>query len=225
MFHIIASGLALAPTDLKSLLSSICKQEAPRGPSPAYTPAHMIKLLLILESEVTMGRITLARRLGIGEGSVRTIIKRLIEATIISVDAVGGCNLTKTGQSVASDLRKIVVSSGEIDLGQMGINYPAYAAHLRGLEVPQSPTRLRDEAVRNGADGMMILKSLDGRLSLPMMSEDMSKDYPAIDTAVRTRFELRDQDILLIGFARDPLAAEMGTISASLSLICSLLCT
>jgi hypothetical protein len=225
MFHVIASGLAVAITNLRSLLNNLCKSEAPRGPSPAYTPAHIIKLLLILESEVTMGRITLARRLGIGEGSVRTIIKRLLEASIISVDAIGGCNLTEIGQSVTSDLKKIIVSTGDIDLRQMGIKVPAFAAQLRGLEIPQSPTMLRDDAVRNGADGMMILKSLDGRLCLPMMSEDMSMEYPAIDAAVKSRFELRSKDILLIGFARDPLVAEIGTISASLNLICSLLCT
>ena len=209
----------------RALMSNICKSEAPKGPSPAYAAAHVVKFLLILVAEETMGRITLARRLGIGEGSVRTIIKRLLEMSLISVDAVGGCNLTETGLSVVSELQEMIVSTSEVDLGEMGIAAPAFASHLRGLAIAPSLTRLRDVAVRNGAEGMMVFEFTDGKIRLPLMSEDISKDYPVIDAFIKSRFSLRNQDLILVGFAQGSLAAEVGTLSVSLNLICSLLYT
>lgn len=208
---------------LRSLMSAICRSEAPRGPSPAYAAAHVIKFLLILASEETMGRITLSRRLGIGEGSVRTIIKRLLELSLISVDAVGGCHLTETGRSAVSELQEIIVSRGEIELSEMGVQAPAFAIHLRGLTISPSLTKLRDVAVRNGAEGMMVLQFKGGKLHLPQMSEDISKDYPTVDATIKSRLNPKDQDLILIGFAKDQPAAELGALSASLNLICSLL--
>lgn len=209
--------------DLRGLIGKICRSVVPRGPSPAYSAAHVIKLLLVLAAEETMGRITLAKRLGIGEGSVRTIIKRLLEMSLISVDAVGGCHLTGEGLSVVAELQGMIVSTGEIDLKEMGITSSAFAAHLRGVVAVPSPTKLRDTAIRNGADGMMVLQNIEGKIRLPMMSEDISKEYPAVDAMVRSRFSTRDKDLILVGFASDPLAAELGVLSVSISLICSLL--
>jgi len=206
-------------------MSSICRSEAPRGPSPAYAPAHVIKFLLILGTEETMGRITLAKRLGIGEGSVRTIIKRLLEMSLISVDAVGGCHLTEKGQSAVSELQKMIVSTGEVSPGEMGITMPAFAAHLRGLAIAPSLTKLRDAAVRNGAEGMMVFEIIDDKIRLPSISEDISKEYPAVNAFIRSDFSPKNQDLILVGFAKDSLAAELGTLSASLNLICSLLYT
>jgi DNA-binding MarR family transcriptional regulator len=215
----------MVTAEFRALMNNICKSEAPKGPSPAYASAHVIKFLLILATEETMGRITLAKRLGIGEGSVRTIIKRLLTMSLISVDAIGGCHLTEKGRSVVSELQGIIVTTGEIDLREMGIAKPASAAHLRGVAITPSLTRLRDAAVRNGAEGMMVFEAIDDRIRLPSMSEDISKDYPAIDAFIKSRFKPRGKDLILIGFAEDAMAAELGTLSASLNLVCSLLYT
>jgi hypothetical protein len=221
--HRVSARLHMAPAGLSELVGNICKSDAPKGPSPAYSPAHVIKLLRILEAEETMGRMTLAKRLGIGEGSVRTIVKRLTEMSLISVDAVGGCHLTPQGQSVVSELRKLIVSTGLIDLKEMGIVSPAFASHLRGIGAIPTATRLRDEAVRSGAEGMIVFQGIKGRISLPSISEDISKEYPAIDNFLRSRFNPKNRDVLLVSFSSDPIEAEMGALTVSLNLIYALL--
>jgi len=208
---------------LRDLIGNIYKTEAPKGPSPAYSAAHVLKFLRILEAEDSMGRITLAKRLGIGEGSVRTIIKRLTQMSLISVDAVGGCHLTKKGESVVAELGKVMVSTGAIELKEMGITSPAFASHLRGVRVFPTATKLRDSAVRSGAEGMIVFQDINGKISLPSISEDISKEYPAIESVLKSRFEPKNQAVILVSFSNDPMGAEMGALSVSLNLIYSLL--
>lgn len=213
----------MATAALRELIGNICKSEAPKGPSPAYSAAHVIKFLRILQAEETMGRMTLAKRLGIGEGSVRTIIKKLLEMSLISVDAVGGCHLIQKGQSVVSELAKVIVSTGEIELKEMGITSPAFAAHLRGVLTVPAATKLRDAAVRSGAEGMMVFQGIGGKISLPSISDDISKDYPTIDAIIKSRFNPKNLDLVLVSFSNDPLEAELGALTVSLKLIYSLL--
>jgi hypothetical protein len=205
-------------------MGNICISGTPKGPAPAYSAAHVIKLLQVLEAEETMGRMALAKRLGIGEGSVRTIIKRLTEMALVSVDAVGGCRLTPKGESVVSELRKVMVSTGALDLQEMGIASPAFASHLRGIGDIPTATRLRDAAVRGGAEGMVVFQEANGRITLPSISEDISKEYPAIEAVIRSRFDPKKKDLLLVSFSNDPVDAEMGALTVSLNLVYSLLC-
>ncbi|MBM5805686.1 MAG: DUF4443 domain-containing protein [Candidatus Verstraetearchaeota archaeon] len=205
---------------LKSFIGQLTKSEVPKGPSPAFTAAHVVKVLLVLDAERTMGRINLSKTLGIGEGSVRTIIKKLVEGSVVSVDSVGGCQLTDLGKSLVSELRHTIVSTTEVDLNEMGITLPSYALQLRGVPLTGLPlTKLRDIAVKHGAEGMVIFTMKGGRISLPMMVDDVSKEYPSIVHALKSGFSLEDGDSILIGFSEDNKAAELGTLSAALFLI------
>jgi len=205
---------------LRSFIDQLTKSETPKGPSPAFTAAHVVKVLLVLDAEKTMGRINLSKTLGIGEGSVRTIIKKLVEGSIVSVDSVGGCQLTDLGKSLVSELKRTIISTAEVCLDEMGVTLPSYALQVRGVPLTGlSLTKLRDVAVKNGADGMVIFTMKDGRISLPMMADDVSKEYPKIVDALKSGFRLKDGDSLLIGFSKDKKEAELGTLSAALFLI------
>jgi len=205
---------------LGSFVSQLTRTEGPRGPAPAYTPTHIIRLLLILDAEQTMGRISLSKRLGIGEGSVRTMIKKLVEMSIISVDAVGGCHLTDLGRSIVGDLKGVIVASSSVDLNEMGISLPSKAIQVRGLVIPDTSfTRLRDIGVRNGAEGMMIFVFRGDCIRLPMMTEAVDKEYPKISRGIKSSFKLKEGDAVLVAFSEDANLAEQGAFSAVLSLI------
>lgn len=205
---------------LKSFIGQISKPEAPKGPSPAFSASHIVKVLLILDSEQTMGRITLSKRLGIGEGSVRTIIKKLIEMSVISVDAVGGCHLTDLGKSLVAELRKSILATADIHIEEMGVALPSKAIQLRGISLSGSSfTRLRDIGVRNGAEGMVMFVFKDGKITFPLMTEDVAKDYPKITSSLKSTFSLNDGDAIFIAFSKELRLAEQGALSAAISLI------
>jgi len=195
------------------------KTDTPKGPSPAFTPAHIVKALLVIEREQAIGRIVLSRELGIGEGSTRTVIKKLVERGLISVDSVGGCHLTDRGRVAVGALRKIIVANDYVDLAEVGISSPAYALQLRADPSSVPIIKLRDTAVKYGADGMMILTLKGGRLSMPMMDVDASEAYPGLMSALASRFRLREGDLLLIGFSESKDGAELGALSAALLIV------
>ena len=205
---------------LNSFIHRLTEAESPRGPSPAFSSAHILKVLLVLDSEQTMGRITLSKRVGIGEGSIRTIIKKLVDFSVISVDAVGGCHLTELGKTIVRELRSIIVATQPISLTELGIAFPSYALQLRGIPIPSSSlTRLRDKSVKSGAEGLMIFAFEGGRITLPMMTEEVSTVYPKTTVALKSAFKLAEGDSILVAFSEEANLAELGALSAALSVI------
>ncbi|MDH5806236.1 MAG: DUF4443 domain-containing protein [Candidatus Methanomethylicaceae archaeon] len=202
---------------LKSLFKEFIQPIIPKGPSPAFSLVHLIKTLLILESE-SMGRQSLSRALNLGEGSVRTIIKRLSEKGLISIDPVGGCYLTELGLDFVKKIREIIIAEKEIDLKPLGISSSAWAIHVRPT-TEINITKLRDIAVKNGADGMLIFSYKDLKISLPLVYDDISKDYPEISSLLSKSFELKNGDLIFVGFAENIKLAELGTFAAAISLL------
>lgn len=204
---------------LKTFLDSLVKSEQPKGPAPAFTPVHIIKSLLIIDSEHSIGRIALSKRLRIGEGSVRTIIKKMVEKGIITVDSIGGCTLTASGASIISELKAILIKTTPFDLAEMDIDAPCYAIHVRSSIEKIPLTRLRDLAVRNGADGMVILSYSANKFSFPLMSEDLSVSYPGLELRLRKAFTMREGDSVLVGFSKINVGAEDGTFATALAIL------
>ena len=203
-------------TKLKALLTEFSRSETPKGPSPAFTPVHLVKALLLLESS-SMGRQLMSKMLGLGEGSARTLVKKLAERELVSVDPVGGCNLTEEGRLIVNELRQTILSSKEFTLEEFGIKLPSFAVQVRGPSAFTIPvTKLRDVAVKNGAEGMLVFTVKDSKISLPMIVDDISRDYPRLVEMIRGSFSLRDGDFIFIGFAEDKNAAEHGALAAAI---------
>ncbi|MCS7097926.1 MAG: hypothetical protein NZ922_02980 [Candidatus Methanomethyliaceae archaeon] len=204
--------------NLKSVFSDFIQPMVPRGPSPAFSLVHLIKTLLLLENE-SMGRQTLSRYLNLGEGSVRTIIKRLSEKGLIFVDPVGGCSLTELGHDLVKKIREVIISEREINLKDFEIKSQAWAIHIRPMfNMTINITKLRDIAVKNGADGMLIFSFRDSKISLPLVYEDISRDFPEVRDLLIKSFELRDGDLIFVGFAENRKLAELSTLAAAISL-------
>ncbi len=204
---------------LKQFLESITKSEPPRGPAPAFSPVHVVNAILIIDSEQSIGRIALSKRLKIGEGSVRTMIKKLIEKGVISVDSIGGCNLTEAGVRIVSELKQSIVKRVPFDLTEMGIALPSHAVHIRSDLTKIPLTKLRDIAVRNGTDGLVVFSYGSRKIMLPLMTEDISKVYPALTSYLGNSFKLVEGDSVLVGFSNDAAHAEEGTFAAALAVL------
>ena len=96
---------------LKPLIEDIVKPKAP-GPSTTFTPAHVFFALEMMAEE-PIGRNNLARRLEIGEGTVRTIISRLKSRDLV-VTSREGCSLTGKGLAVWKRFEELFPERGEI---------------------------------------------------------------------------------------------------------------
>jgi len=203
-------------TDLKTILSEFIKIYSPKGPLPSFSISHIVKTLLLLESS-TIGRQALSKMLKIGEGATRTIIKKLYDKGIIAIDPVGGCYLTDYGKLITKKLREYIISEKEADLKEFGIFLPAWAIHIRSSHIPNI-TKARDIGIRYGAEGVLIFHFKNSKISLPMITDDISKDYPNTSKFIRS-FTLNENDLVIIGFAKDIITAEIATIAIAIHII------
>lgn len=201
-----------------SFVQSLSKAVQPKGPAAAYTPVHVIKAMFVIESSKSVGRVMLARILGIGEGSVRTIIKRLQQQSLISIDSIGGCSLTPIGREVLSQIKKGMVSSVPIDLSGMGVTYPSFAIHVSLDVSAHSVLKLRDIAIRWGAEGAIFFHFSGGRIVVPSITDDLSQTSPSTNYELMSRFSLQDGDYVIAAFAHDAATAEMSALAVFLFL-------
>jgi len=74
------------------------------GPIPAFTSVHVSQAVLVIGDEGPIGRIELSRKLNLGEGAVRTIVKHLMSGNFVN-SAKEGCVLTRQGMSLYKSLR------------------------------------------------------------------------------------------------------------------------
>jgi len=183
-----------------------------RGPLPRFTDSHLWRALEIIVERRRVGRKELVRELGIGEGSVRTILDRLRRDGLVTSSRKGH-EPTKKGKKVIRERsRKFVrIDAGDMTVGEIDVATVVRGAASRvryGIEQ-------RDEAIKIGADGATVLVFRKGKLQLPggfaRVEEDLSQ------LLIRT-FDLKEGDVVVIGTAKDPARAEEGARAAARSL-------
>lgn len=160
----------------------------------------------------------LARTLGVGEGSVRTIIKRLQQQSLISIDSVGGCSLTSTGREVLAQIKKGMASSSPIDLSGMGVLDPSFALQVSLDVSAHSILKLRDVSIKWGAEGAIVFHFSGRRIGVPSITDDLSQTSPSTYFELMSKFGLQEGDYVIATFAHDAATAEMSALAVFLFL-------
>jgi len=202
---------------LKSLaiLEKAASKLAP-GRAPFFMEAHLVKALMTLDAKGPVGRVRLAKTLGLGEGTIRTLIRHFENEGLIKSTKTG-ITLTNSGRRLASNLKSRI--SDETDVPRSSLTVGPFniavliknAAHAikGGLEQ-------RDAAIKVGAQGATTLTYSRGRLNMPNVEEDVFRDAPAIRETLVSKLKPRENDVIIIGSANDRLAAELGALAATL---------
>lgn len=210
----MASGKVL------NTLQALSKLPSP-GPAPAFTHVDVTQAILTIGDEGQIGRIELSRRLGIGEGTIRTIIKHLMQANIIEI-ARGGCVLTKRGVQLYNSLRSKVSKVFTIDAKQLALDKVSAAVLVRHVgHLVKRGIEQRDAAIRAGATGACTLV-FQGREFLMPMSESeewsLNSDDPLFQ-GLRKSFSPGEGDVIVLSSAPDRATADHGAMAAALTLI------
>jgi predicted transcriptional regulator len=210
----MASGKVL------NTLQALSKLPSP-GPAPAFTHVDVTQAILTIGDEGQIGRIELSKRLGIGEGTIRTIIKHLMQANIIEI-ARGGCVLTKRGAQLYNSLRTKVSKVFIIDAKQLALDKVSAAVLVRHVgHLVKRGVEQRDAAIRAGATGACTLV-FQGRQFLMPMSENGEWSLNSGDPLfqdLRKSFSPREGDVIVLSSAPDSATADHGAMAAALTLI------
>lgn len=208
---------------MMSLLTTIrlvSKQASP-GAAPAFTHIHVCRALLLIGDEGPIGRIALSRRLMLGEGAIRTIIRHLAQARMASV-VREGCILTKRGKALYRRLRARLSRIAFVDARELSIDKFSAALSVKGAaKVVRLGIEQRDAAIRAGATGACTLVKRGEEYAIPMSHEGISK-LESSDALIRDLDQLlqpADRDAIVIASASEKSLAEHGALAAALTLL------
>ncbi|MBU4407040.1 MAG: hypothetical protein KKB24_05580, partial [Candidatus Altiarchaeota archaeon] len=90
------------------------------GAAPSFSEAHLVRALLMLSSG-RVGRKNLVKILGVGEGSVRTIIKRLKGEGLIK-SSKQGHELTQKGKETVENYLNKFSMPGEFKADDLSLH-------------------------------------------------------------------------------------------------------
>jgi predicted transcriptional regulator len=204
---------------LQTLLA-LSKLPSP-GPASVSSHIHVCSAVLTIGDEGPIGRIELSRKLALGEGAVRTIIKRLTQAKFVTT-VKDGCILTKTGMSVYKRMRNKFSKVSIIDAKQLTLDKVSAAIVIReaGPKVKRGIEQ-RDAAIRAGATGACTLVVRGGEYIMPMGETEDWRLEPRDPLAqdLRNAFHPENGDVIAIVSASREDLAEHGAVAVALTLL------
>jgi predicted transcriptional regulator len=202
-----------------SFLSAILERDY-RGPRASFTEAHVLKAILEIGESKSLGRGKLGTILGLGQGEVKTLIRRLKERGLISIKS-SGCTLTKDGVKQFRAIKRVLPWSGKVEASSLGMGKYSWSVVLRGRSARvKRGIEQRDEAIKVGAKGALTLVFLEDRFKIPDDGTDCEKANPNGPWAfLREKANPKEKDVIIISGGDTPKLAEYGAISAALTIL------
>ncbi len=198
-------------------MEKIAGEKAP-GPSTTFSTFHLLYALELM-TEKPIGRNKLAEKLQVGDGAIRTIIRHLLEAGLITT-AKDGASLTEKGKETWRQFTELFPQRTEIartELTNASFNY-AFLVKNRGHKV-QSGIDQRDAAIIAGAKRATVIASRNGCLRIESVSEDIRKDFPRATELILEELNPQNNDVIIVAGADTPLKAMQGAFAAAWSLL------
>ena len=203
---------------VKAVLEKLSPQKV-IGPSPAFTVFDALKMLETIAESGPIGRSSLSKRLELGEGTTRTLLMRLKKARLLTISR-RGCALTEKGKEVWIQFTTLIPATLRIEDNELTLAVHSMVALVKNqaLKVNKGIEQ-RDAAVRVGASGATTLIFHNGRLILPTVSEDVSKDYPRAFSQIMQLLKPMENDVVIMSCGAIFRAAEYGVLAASWTLL------
>jgi hypothetical protein len=147
-------------------------KERERGPSPSYAPAQLVLAFLVVGDQGRIGRHALARMSGLGDGAVRTVLKKLRECGYVDVNA-SGCSLTRTGRKLHDGIRLKIAGAILLERSPLTVGSKQAAVDVKGGALAvRSGIEQRDSAIKVGASGATTYVIKGPKFTMPGGSSD-----------------------------------------------------
>ncbi len=177
------------------------------GNIPNFTKIDILRCFLRFKKN--LGRQELAKELELGEGTIRTILEKLKEKNLLDSTKKGHF-LSKKGAEALTAIKAVGLPKG-IEIKEIYPEYKKIAIQLKNAPNFKEIYKLRDIAVKNMADGAIILH-YKNKLFAP--ESDFNFDYSGLEK----HFKLDDGDVLIIAFSNNKRNAENGAFAIAVEL-------
>jgi hypothetical protein len=189
-----------------------------RGPRAVFSEVHVLRAILAIGTSGAVGRGRLGSLVGLGQGEVRTLIKRMKEKDLIIIQP-DGCKLSRKGEREFQKLKEKIPWSSKVRAKSLGIGDRCSAVLVRGAaRNVRKGIEQRDAAIRVGAIGAFTAVFTKGRFTLPDDGTDCERDGPRELWSAARSAGPQEGDVLIVVGAGSDEAAEIGTLAAALTL-------
>jgi hypothetical protein len=190
--------------------------------APAFKPHHAAVALILIGREQPLGRYDLCEKMSIGEGSVRTLMKRFSEANLIEAEGKQGQTLTSHGQALFDSIMKEIPIGLELDVKKLVMYDFAFANLVKGkVNKITDGIRQRDEAIIQGGYGQAGATTLiqkAGNLVMPPDDFNILREYEEEALLVVESLRAEDGDVVVIGSANERNLAREVAMAAVMTL-------
>jgi hypothetical protein len=198
-------------------------QPADRKVSPTFKPHHVAVALRMIGREQPLGRYELRDRMSVGEGSTRTLLKRLSEADYITAEGKQGQKLTQNGQSLFERISEEVPLGLSLDLGGLVVHSNSFANLVKKkAHLVTDGVRQRDEAIIQGGGygqaGATTLIQKSGLLLMPPDDFNILMAYEREAVLIMESLRVEDDDVVVIGSAEGTNLAREVSMAAVMTL-------
>jgi len=203
------------PYKFKRHLEKISSEKAP-GPMPSFSLFHMLRAIEII-AEKTIGRSKLAENLSLGEGVTRTILERLKDASLVKTSKAG-CTLTDKGLKLLKEYKSVLK---RVEIGDNELTFAKYSSAIlikKGGNRIKTGVEQRDAAVRVGAKGVTTIVLKEGRLIIPSVSSNITRDFPKAANQIVKHLKT-ENDAIVIASGDNIKDAEYGSLAAAWTLL------
>jgi predicted transcriptional regulator len=206
---------------MTSRIISVLKELADRpnaGPVAAFSYLHVAVVILLIGDESPIGRIGLSQKLGLGEGTTRNVITRLMRSRVVE-NSRRGCVLTQRGQALYGLLKRKLSTIIEFDAEQLALGKTNAAVMVRasGKNVKRGIEQ-RDAALLAGAKGAVTLLVQNGEYVMPVEPKEKLAPLDPVVLKLESCFHPRDNDVLIIAGAQERTLAHFGAMAAAFTL-------
>ena len=206
-------------TNTREFLDILSKASSERrGVKPRYSRADVYQTLLILLEEGPLGRLKIAEKLGLGEASIKTMLRRLKELNIVDIDPIAGAYLTSKGREIIEKVSEKIMPPITLDLRETAEWPNSKMTVLRKASRILEQTNvleIRDELIRRGAKAALIIVVEHNTAKLAGVEEYTSNEIKQI--AEKAKAE--NGDLILVSWSPNPRESEKALIEVALDLL------
>src|SRR3989344_3498723 len=153
----------------------------------------------------SIGRQELASDLNLGEGTIRTILEILKSKKLLKSDNKGH-HLSSKGSALLEEIFNSISMPQTAVLKEIYHEFKKIGLVVRHATELKSAYKLRDIAVKNGAEGALILLKQKNKINAP------ESGFDANYNVLESQFDIKEGDIIIIAFADSIRNAENGAL-------------
>ncbi len=185
----------------------------------SFEPAHIFKVLQMIDMSTKASRALLIDELGLGEGSIKTLVKHLKMNGLVATSK-SGMTLTSKGKALFSKLKEVIPAEADIKESSITIGRANHAILVKGLSNDiGSGIEQRDAAIKIGALGATTLVFRDNKLFTSDKSYDIPIKDQTLTSEVIKKLQPENGDVVIVASAENKKTADLAAKRAALETI------